>query len=522
MSIEPEIRRRRTFAIISHPDAGKTTVTEKLLFHGNAIQLAGEVKARKSARHATSDWMAIEKERGISVTTAVMQFIYKDLLINLLDTPGHADFSEDTYRTLTAVDAALMVIDGSKGVEPRTIKLMEICRQRRLPVWAFINKIDRDIRDPMDLLDEIEDILHLDCTPMNWPLGMGRYLHGLYQLHEDRVHVHAGRNRPQPVMSGFASPEVRALLEDEWQEYHDSIELLRGAGHGFSRQAFLAGDLAPVSFGSALMNFGVREMFDSFVTHAPSPGARDTIGSRRVAPAEPEFSGFVFKIQANMDARHRDRIAFMRVCSGRYQTGMKMTHVRTGKTVKTANAITFMAADRRHTPTAYAGDIIGLRDRDSIRIGDTYTQGEKLKFAGIPNFAPELFRRIQLRDPWKSKQLERGLRELTEEGATQFFRPLENNDLILGAVGQLQFDVVIYRLNEEYKVACDYVPYSLHTVRWIQCQEHRILEKFMRKAAANIALDGADYPVYMAPSSVNLQLTRERWPEVVFQDTREN
>lgn len=523
MNHAAEINRRRTFAIISHPDAGKTTVTEKLLFYGQAIKVAGEVKARKASTYATSDWMKIEKERGISVTTAAMQFPYQGLIINLLDTPGHVDFSEDTYRTLTAVDAALMVIDGSKGVESRTIKLMEICRKRHIPIWIFINKIDRDIRDPMDLLDEIEEVLHIDCAPINWPVGMGRHLSGLFYLHQDRFDRFIKKHSKEPVhksIQGLHSLQLQELLGSGWQEFSNNIELVKGAGHQFDKETFLEGNLAPVYFGTALGNFGIREMFTDFVRYAPAPGTKQT-ATRNIRPQEKNFSGFIFKIQANMDLRHRDRIAFMRICSGLYKPGMKMFHVQSQKSIKVSNAITFMAADKNITDNAYAGDIIGMHDRGSIRIGDTFTQGEDLNFSGIPTFVPELFRLIRLQDPWKSKQLEKGLRELTEEGTMQLFKPLKNNDKILGAVGQLQFDVVIYRLIEEYKVICDYVPYNLFTIRWVTSSDQAKLDHFVRQNENNIAVDATDSIVYMASSRVNLQMKIDAWPDIEFQDLHE-
>jgi len=443
-----QINRRRTFAIISHPDAGKTTVTEKLLLYGGAIQLAGTVKGRKAARHATSDWMSMEKERGISVTSSVMQFPYKDHIINLLDTPGHEDFSEDTYRTLTAVDSALMVIDVAKGVEQRTIKLMEVCRLRDTPILTFINKLDREGKEPIELLDEVEDVLNIMCAPMTWPIGMGKRFKGVYHLYLDRVHLfsatHGGLVQTGEVIEGLDNPRLDELLAEQAEELREEIELVRGASHEFDLEMFLAGEMTPVFFGSAINNFGIDEMLDAFAEYAPAPQSRQT--KTRVVEAEEEkLSGFVFKIQANMDPNHRDRIAFMRICSGQYNKGMKMKHVRIGKDIQIANAITFMARERDHVETAFSGDIIGLHNHGSIRIGDTFTQGEQLKFTGIPNFAPELFRRARLKDPLKMKALQKGLEQLSEEGATQLFRPMNNNDLILGAVGILQFDVVIIK-----------------------------------------------------------------------------
>ena len=519
-----QIAARRTFAIISHPDAGKTTITEKLLLLGNAIQVAGSVKGKKGP-HATSDWMSMEQERGISVTSSVMQFPYHQRTVNLLDTPGHEDFSEDTYRTLTAVDSALMVIDGAKGVEDRTIKLMNVCRLRDTPIFSFVNKMDRDIRDPIDLLDEIEEVLNIQCAPINWPVGMGKEFKGVYNLYTDVIHqytpgmgsVLADERR----IEGLLSDDARALLGDEYEAYLEEIELVRGASHQFDEAAFLAGKLSPVFFGTALGNFGVREMLDDFVKWAPAPQSRDAT-SRGVDAGESALSGFVFKIQANMDPRHRDRIAFMRVCSGRYNKGMKMRHVRLGKDVKIADAVTFKAGEREVVEEAVSGDIIGLHNHGTIQIGDTFTEGEDLQFTGIPHFAPELFRRIRLTDPMKSKQLQKGLQQLSEEGSTQVFSPINNSDLVVGAVGQLQFDVVAYRLKDEYKVEARYEPVNVYTARWVYCDDPRKLEEFQRKAGEHLSIDGGGHLTYLAPTRVNLALMEERWPDIEFRATREH
>ena len=519
-----QIAARRTFAIISHPDAGKTTITEKLLLLGNAIQVAGSVKGKKGP-HATSDWMSMEQERGISVTSSVMQFPYHQRTVNLLDTPGHEDFSEDTYRTLTAVDSALMVIDGAKGVEDRTIKLMNVCRLRDTPIFSFVNKMDRDIRDPIDLLDEIEEVLNIQCAPINWPVGMGKEFKGVYNLYTDVIHqytpgmgsVLADERR----IEGLLSDDARALLGDEYEAYLEEIELVRGASHQFDEAAFLAGKLSPVFFGTALGNFGVREMLDDFVKWAPPPQSRDAT-SRGVDAGETALSGFVFKIQANMDPRHRDRIAFMRVCSGRYNKGMKMRHVRLGKDVKIADAVTFKAGEREVVEEAVSGDIIGLHNHGTIQIGDTFTEGEDLQFTGIPHFAPELFRRIRLTDPMKSKQLQKGLQQLSEEGSTQVFSPINNSDLVVGAVGQLQFDVVAYRLKDEYKVEARYEPVNVYTARWVYCDDPRKLEEFQRKAGEHLSIDGGGHLTYLAPTRVNLALMEERWPDIEFRATREH
>lgn len=520
-----EINKRRTFAIISHPDAGKTTITEKLILLGQLIQVAGTVKGKKNDKAATSDWMSLEKERGISVTSSVMQFPYRERIVNLLDTPGHEDFSEDTYRTLTAVDSALMVIDGAKGVEDRTIKLMNVCRLRDTPILSFVNKMDRDIRDPIELLDEIESVLGIEAAPINWPIGMGREFKGVYNLYTDTIHVFQpgkGSVIAEDIrIEGLESEAAQTLLGDEYQDYLDEIELVRGASHEFDQQAYLAGKLTPVYFGTALSNFGVREMLDGFVEWAPAPLNRDT-DQREVKADEAGFSGFVFKIQANMDPKHRDRIAFMRICSGTYSKGMKMRHVRLGKDVKIADAVSFLAGDRSLVQEAVSGDIIGLHNHGTIQIGDTFTSGEELKFTGIPHFAPELFRRIRLSDPMKSKQLQKGLQQLSEEGSTQVFMPQRNSDLIVGAVGVLQFDVVAYRLKDEYKVDAIYEPINVYTARWVDCDDAKAFEEFKRKCADNLAIDGGGHLTYLAPTRVNLSLTEERHPEVRFRATREH
>ena len=520
-----EIKRRRTFAIISHPDAGKTTLTEKLLLFSGAIQMAGTVKGRKAARHATSDWMALEKQRGISVTSSVMQFPYYDCIINLLDTPGHADFSEDTYRTLTAVDSALMVIDAAKGVEERTVKLMDVCRLRDTPIITFVNKMDREARDPIDLLDDVENILKIKCAPMTWPIGMGKSFKGVFHLYNNCVHLfsatHGGKILEGDVIEGLDNPELDEKLGSMAEELRDEIDLVKGASHEFDLQAYREGKLTPVFFGSAINNFGIKELLDSLNDFAPGPEPRDA-GARVVESNEEKFTGFVFKIQANMDPQHRDRIAFLRVCSGKFEKGMKARQVRLQKDVKLNDAMTFMASDRGHTDEAYAGDIIGIHNHGTIRIGDTFTKGEELQFTGIPNFAPELFRRAQLRDPLKMKALQKGLMQLCEEGATQLYRPLNNNDLILGAVGVLQFDVVAYRLQHEYNVDCTFENVNVTTARWIQCDDEKVLAKFKNKAASNLALDHAGDLVYIAPTRVNLDMTQERYPEVSFLATREH
>ena len=525
MTYLEEVKRRRTFAIISHPDAGKTTLTEKLLLFGGAIQMAGTVKGRKAARHATSDWMELEKQRGISVSSSVMQFIYKHCIINLLDTPGHADFSEDTYRTLTAVDSALMVIDAAKGVEERTIKLMEVCRLRTTPIITFVNKMDREARDPIDILDEIEDILTIQCAPITWPIGMGKQFKGVFNLIENRVHLysatHGGKVQHGDIIEGLDNPKLDEILGRMAEELRDEIELVKGASHDFDLEAYKRGEMTPVFFGSGINNFGVKELLDALETYAPAPKSRMT-QSREVKPEEEKFTGFVFKIQANMDPGHRDRIAFVRICSGTYTKGMKVRHVRIGKDIKLNDAVTFMASDREQVEEAFTGDIIGLHNHGTMRIGDTFTQGEDLAFTGIPNFAPELFRRAQLRDPLKMKALQKGLIQLCEEGATQLYRPIINNDLILGAVGALQFEVVQHRLLHEYSVDCNFEHVNVTTARWIECDDEKELNKFKDRHSNNLALDHAGDLAYIAPSRVNLSMTMEKWPKIKFLATREH
>ncbi len=525
MSHQQEVAVRRTFAIISHPDAGKTTMTEKLLLHGGTIQVAGTVKAKKSDRHVTSDWMEMEKQRGISVTTSVMQFPYNDCIVNLLDTPGHEDFSEDTYRTLTAVDSAMMVIDGAKGVEPRTIKLMEVCRLRDTPILTFINKLDREMRDPIDLMDEVEKVLKIKCAPITWPIGMGKQLKGIYHIVEDRAYLYQSglghMIQEERTVDGLNSPEMDAVLGDFAQSLRDELGLVRGASNDFVMEEFLAGKLTPVFCGTALGNFGVKQFLQGLTSWAPAPQPRHS-DKRDVDPNEEKFTGFIFKIQANMDPNHRDRIAFMRICSGHYERGMKLKHVRLGKEVRIADAVTFIAGERENIEQAWPGDIIGLHNHGTIQIGDTFSESEELNFTGIPHFAPELFKRVRLKDPLKSKQLQKGLQQLSEEGATQVFMPLRSNDLIVGAVGTLQFDVVAFRLQEEYKVECAYEAINVYTARWIYCKDEKKLEEFKKKAWDQLSNDGGGYLTYLAPSRVNLALMEERWPDIEFRETREH
>ena len=521
MSLESEIQRRRTFAIISHPDAGKTTLTEKLLWYGGAIQMAGAVRARRNGRHATSDWMELEKQRGISITSSVMQFPYRECMINLLDTPGHEDFSEDTYRTLTAVDSAVMVLDSVKGVEAQTIKLLNVCRLRDTPIISFINKLDREGRPPIELLDEIESVLNIQCAPITWPIGMGARFRGVYHLYDDRISCFdplAAKGTPE-VIQGLANPCLDELIGDQAETLRIVIELVRGASHTFDAAAYRAGRQSPVFFGSAANNFGVQSLLDAVVDLSPGPLSRPA-ETRNVDPYEGKFTGFVFKIQANMDPRHRDRIAFLRVCSGRFERGMKIRQVASGKWIAVNNAITFMARDRNTTDEAYAGDIIGIPNHGTVRLGETFSEGEELRFTGIPAFAPEFFQRAILRNPLKLKQLQKGLRQLAEEGATQLFRPVLSNDMILGAVGTLQFDVVAHRLEHEYGVDAFFEPYPVATARWLRGSDEA-LKILSEKYPGNIALDGVGDYVYLAPNQVNLKLTQERFPEVRFLETRE-
>lgn len=520
---QSQTEKRRTFAIISHPDAGKTTVTEQLLLYGGVIQTAGTVKSRKSDRHATSDWMQMEKDRGISVTSSVMQFEYGESVVNLLDTPGHADFSEDTYRTLTAVDSALMVIDVAKGVEQRTIKLMEVCRLRDTPIITFINKLDREGKDPIELLDEIETELGIKCVPFTWPIGMGSRLVGIYNLIDDTIRLYNKTDETihGKIIKGLDSDEAKNVMGDHLEHIGEEIELIQGVYEEFDKEEFLAGTITPVFFGTALNNFGIGEFMDCMVEHAPAPLTRET-EERAVEATEEKLTGFVFKIQANMDPAHRDRIAFLRICSGKYEKGMKMRHVRLRRDVQISNAVTFMAGNREQAEDAWSGDVIGLHNHGTIQVGDTFTQGEKLNFTGIPHFAPELFKRVQLRDPLKLKALQKGLIQLGEEGATQVFRPINSNDWILGAVGVLQFDVVAWRLKEEYNVECSYDAISVAMARWIECTDEKMLNEFKKKASDNLALDGGGHLTYLAPSMVNLNLTMERWPDITFHATREH
>ena len=530
-AIGREALRRRTFGIISHPDAGKTTLTEKLLLFGGAIQMAGAVKAKKAQRHATSDWMEVERERGISVSSSVMKFTYADHIINLLDTPGHQDFSEDTYRVLTAVDSALMVIDSVKGVETQTRKLMEVCRMRDTPILTFINKLDREGRDAFDLLSDIEQTLGIQAAPMTWPIGMGKSFQGVYDIERQAIRFFAedGKKSSRPkealTINGLSDPQLVELIgEDAAEQLRTEIDLLEGAGYPFDKEMYLKGKQTPVFFGSAVNNFGVQELLDTLVRLAPGPiprMAECATGERLVNPLEEDFSGVVFKIQANMDPAHRDRIAFMRICSGRFERGMKVKHHRIGKEVQLSRAITFMAQDREGVEDAWPGDIIGLHNHGTLKIGDTLTTSEPLKFTGIPNFSPEHFRRVQLADPLRSKQLAKGLKQLAEEGAIQVFRPLFDSSHILGAVGVLQFDVIIARLKAEYGVIAVYEPSPISAARWITSNDRAALESFKSDQQSSLAYDGDDCLAILSTSEWKLSRIIEEWPQINFHTTRE-
>jgi len=524
VSLSSEVARRRTFAIISHPDAGTTTLTEKLLLFAGAIRIAGSVRARKATRHATSDWMEIEKQRGISVASSVMQMEYRDCVINLLDTPGHQDFSEDTYRVLTAVDAALMVIDAANGVEAQTLRLIEVCRARNTPILTFINKFDREVRDPLDLLDEIEKTLGMPCVPLTWPVGRGKLFHGIYDLRQDHMRVFRPgedkRVEDDEILAG-GDPALAARFGYEFETAQQEIDLVRGAAPDFDRAAFLAGHQTPVFFGSAINNFGVQEVLDALVDLAPPPLPRHA-AEREVAPAEAKFSGVVFKIQANMDPAHRDRIAFIRVCSGKFTRGMRMKVTRTGKEVRSTSVVSFLSQRREVVEEAWAGDVIGIITHGGLQLGDTVSEGEPLHFTGLPYFAPEMFRAVELRDPMRSKQLRAGLDQLGEEGAIQVFRPLASNVMLLGAVGVLQFEVVEHRLKTEYGVEVRLGPVNFVAARWISCEDRSELERFIRSNSAKIALDASDAHAYLMTSSYDLNLTQERWPKIRFHPMREH
>ena len=519
-----DIIKRRTFGIISHPDAGKTTLTEKLLLFGGAIQQAGAVKARKNTRHATSDWMAVEQERGISVTSSVMKFNYNDFEINLLDTPGHKDFSEDTYRVLTAVDSAMMIIDNAKGVEIQTEKLMEVCRMRNTPIMTFINKLDREGMEPLDIMADIEEKLQIECTPLTWPIGMGKTFKGVYNLYKKELHLYTPGS-DTVLNSGITikdinDPKLDELLGSQADELRDDIELIEGAADPFDMELYLKGTQTPVFFGSAINNFGVKELLDSFTETAPSPIPRQS-QTREISPFEEPFSGFVFKIQANMDPAHRDRIAFFRICSGKFTKGMKVRHHRLEKDITIANATIFMAQDRTNVEEAFPGDIIGIHNHGTIKIGDTFTTKENLKFTGIPSFASEHFKRVILKNPLKTKQLQKGLTQLAEEGAVQVFKPFRGSHYILGAVGELQFEVTIARLKDEYSVDAIYEHIDYSVARWVSCEDPKTLDNFRERNIGNLTLDSEGYLSYLTTSEWQLDFIIEQNPDIIFQKTRE-
>ena len=524
-----EVRRRRTFAIISHPDAGKTTLTEKLLLFSGAIQIAGSVKARKASRHATSDWMEIEKQRGISVASSVMQMEYRDCVINLLDTPGHQDFSEDTYRVLTAVDAALMVIDAANGVEPQTRRLLQVCRARNTPILTFVNKMDREVQDPLVLMDEIERELGMEVVPFTWPVGMGKAFHGVMDLRAQQMRVFsAGEERDHnddEILAGLRNPAYAERFGMEYAQAEGEIELLTDAAPAFDRDAFLAGRQTPMFFGSAVNNFGVREVLDALVDLAPPPGPRAAL-QRVVQPDEPKLTGVVFKIQANMDPAHRDRIAFVRMVSGHFERGMRIKVARSGKEMRPNTVVSFLSQRRALLDEAYAGDIIGIPNHGVLQLGDTLTEGESLQFTGLPFFAPEMFRSVEVADPLRTKQLKAGLQQLGEEGAIQVFRPVAASLLLLGAVGQLQFEVVAHRLEHEYGVKARIAPSRFQVARWITCDAadggERELKRFIDANSHRVAFDAVNAPTVLVEYAPELRAIESNWPKIRFHALREH
>ena len=520
-----DVQKRRTFAIISHPDAGKTTLTEKLLLFGGAIQLAGTVKSRKSARHATSDWMEVEKQRGISVTSSVMQFEYQDHTVNLLDTPGHQDFSEDTYRVLTAVDAALMVIDAANGVEPQTRRLLQVCRARNTPILTFINKMDREVKDPLALMDEIEQELGMTVVPFTWPVGMAKFFHGVMDLRADQMRLFApGEDRAggdEEVLHGLENPAHVERFGGPFEQALGEVELLREAAPEFDHSAFLSGKQTPMFFGSAINNFGVREILDALVELAPPPGSRQAL-ERTVQPDEAKFSGVVFKVQANMDPAHRDRIAFVRVSSGKFTRGMRLKVVRNGKEMRPQTVVSFLSQRRELVDEAVAGDIIGIPNHGVLQLGDTLTEGEALHYTGLPFFAPESFRTVEIKDPLRSKQLRQGLQQLGEEGAIQVFNPVSGGSLMLGAIGQLQFEVVLHRLKSEYGVDARLDPCRFTIARWITCDDEAKLKKFIDSEPLRIAYDVVGAPAFLVQYSSDLRVAQERMPDIQFHAMREH
>ncbi len=520
-SITDEIKIRRTFGIISHPDAGKTTLTEKLLLYGGAIQIAGAVKSNKIKKTATSDFMEIEKQRGISVATSVMSFHYKDLRINILDTPGHKDFAEDTYRTLTAVDSVILVVDCVKGVEDQTKKLMEVCRMRKTPVIVFINKLDREGKDAFDLVEEIEAELNISLRPLSWPINIGSNFKGVYNLFEKNLNLFTpGKFRIDEEalvhIEDINAPEVEQLLgkRDTEQIRHD-VELIEGVYDEFNVQEYLAGNLSPVFFGSAVNNFGVRELLDAFITFAPTPLSRAT-DVRVVEPDEKKMTGFIFKIHANLDPKHRDRIAFLRIVSGKFERNKFYKHARLEKELRFSNPTSFMAQDKTVVDEAFPGDVVGLYDTGNFKIGDTLTEGEKLQFSGIPSFSPEIFKELVNADPMKTKQLEKGIRQLTDEGVAQLFFYRVGNRKIVGTVGELQFEVIQYRLQHEYGASCRFQPMNLYKACWITTEDKTALDKFLRYKANDVVEDKDGNLVFLAQSEWMLKVAREDYPEITF------
>lgn len=523
--LEQEVKRRRTFAIISHPDAGKTTLTEKLLMFAGAIHIAGSVKARKASRYATSDWMEIEKQRGISVASSVMQIEYNDHVINLLDTPGHQDFSEDTYRVLTAVDAALMVIDAANGVESQTLRLLEVCRARNTPILTFINKMDREVRNSLDLIDEIEQTLGMDAIPFTWPIGMGKQFHGVFDLRNQCVRVFqpgADRIDADPeVINNLDNDQIVTRFGNEFLEAKQEIDLVSGVSPQFDQSSFLAGRQTPVFFGSAINNFGVREVLDALISLAPSPAPREAL-QRIVSPQEKKFSGVVFKIQANMNPAHRDRIAFIRICSGEFKRGMNLKVTRNNKEIRTNTVVSFLSQRREILETAYPGDIIGIPNHGTLQLGDTLTEGETLQFTGLPFFAPEIFQTVEINDPMRTKQLKLGLTQLGEEGAIQVFRPHLGSMLLLGAVGNLQFEVVTHRLQHEYGVDARIASAKYQLARWITSDNPKDLQRFIDLNSHRIAYDAVDAPTFLASFEAELSVAKENWPSIHFHKMREH
>ncbi|WP_371817141.1 peptide chain release factor 3 [Polynucleobacter sp. es-EL-1] len=520
-----EVLRRRSFAIISHPDAGKTTLTEKLLLYAGAIQIAGSVKARKASRHATSDWMEIEKQRGISVASSVMQMEYRDCIINLLDTPGHQDFSEDTYRVLTAVDSALMVIDAANGVESQTLRLLEVCRARNTPIVTFINKMDREVKPPMELMDEIESALGIEVVPFTWPVGMGKSFAGVIDIANSQMRMFkAGEDRVTEnshAIVDINDPALKERLGTDLENALAEVDLIKNAMPAFNKEAFLAGHQSPVFFGSAINNFGVREILNTLVELAPSPGSRKAL-QREVSPAENKFSAVVFKIQANMDPAHRDRVAFLRICSGHFQRGMKLKICRNGKEVRTNNALSFLSQRRDILDEAFPGDIIGLPNHGLLRLGDTLTEGEQLQFTGLPFFAPEIFRMVESADPLRSKQLRTGLMQLGEEGAIQVFRPMTGGTMLLGAFGQLQFEVVSHRLQTEYGAEVRLLPARYNLARWVSSDDPVALKKFIQENIHRMAEDVVGASVFLASHKSELDVAQQRWESIQFHALREH